>query len=249
MSSSTTRLPPLTWWATMRWAAVAPLLPSRRPATVVELGCGLGAFGARLARAYGDYTGVEPDPGSAAVARARVAPWSGRVVPDDAALPVAAAEMLCAFEVLEHLPDDAGELRRWCRLAAPGALVVISVPAEPERYGPWDERVGHYRRYTREGVAALLRAADLEPVTVTHYGYPFGYALESARNAVARRGAADVHGVPMTRRTESSGRQRQASNPTMGVLRAQVSAPFVAWQRGHPDRGPGIVASGRVAGA
>ena len=59
----------------------------------------------------------------------------------------------------------------------------------------------------------------------------------------------DVHGVPMTRRTESSGRQRQASSAAMGMVRATVSAPFVAWQRGHPDRGPGIVASGRVLGA
>lgn len=248
MTRSTNRLPPLTWWATMRWAAVAPLLPPGRPAKVVELGCGLGAFGARLARAYGDYVGVEPDPGSAAVARARVAPWSGQVVPGIDDLP-AAAELICAFEVLEHLPDDVAELRRWCRLAAPGALVAISVPAEPERYGAWDERVGHYRRYTREGVAAMLRASGVEPVTVTQYGYPFGYALEGARNAVARRADDDVHGVPMTRRTESSGRQRQASSAAMGMVRATVSAPFVAWQRGHPDRGPGIVASGRVLGA
>jgi SAM-dependent methyltransferase len=241
-------VPPLTWWATLRWAATTPLLPSERPARVVELGCGLGAFGARLSRAYGDYVGVEPDAGSAAVARSRVAPWSGRVVPGIDDLPEASARLVCAFEVLEHLSDDVAELRRWCRLGAPGALVVLSVPAEPQRYGAWDERVGHYRRYTREGVAALLRAAGVEPVTITHYGYPFGYALERARNVVARRAADEVRGVPMARRTESSGRQRQARSAAMGVLRRGVAAPFVAWQRTRPDRGPGIVASGRIPG-
>jgi len=241
-------LPPLTWWATLRWAAVTPLLPADRDTTVVEVGCGLGAFGARFAARYAGYVGVEPDAASAAVARGRVTPRSGVVVPDVAAVAEGSAGMLCAFEVLEHLSDDVAELRRWCRLAAPGALVVVSVPAEPERYGPWDERVGHYRRYTREGMAGVLRAAGVEPVAVTHYGYPFGYALERARNTIARRGAGEVTGVPMERRTESSGRQRQAGSAAMGALRARVSVPFVAWQRRHPDRGPGIVAAGRVTG-
>lgn len=242
------RLPPLTWWATMRWAALAPLLPAHRDTTVVELGCGLGAFGARLASTYAGYAGVEPDAASAALARERVAPWAGRVVPSVADLPEGETGLLCAFEVLEHLPDDAGELRGWCRLGAPGALVVVSVPAEPQRYGPWDEKVGHYRRYTRETVAELFRAAGVEPVQVVHYGYPFGYALEAARNAVARRRADEVRGVPLARRTESSGRQRQARSAAMGALRAAVSRPFVAWQGHRPDRGPGIVALGRIPG-
>jgi SAM-dependent methyltransferase len=230
----------------MRWAAVAPLLPAHRDTSVVELGCGLGAFGARLASAYSGYVGIEPDAASAAVALERVAPRSGRVVasPDD--LPEGGAQRLCACAGREHLPDDADELRRWCRLGAPGALVVVSVPAEPQRFGPWDEKVGHYRRYTREGVADLFRAAGVEPVQVTHYGYPFGYALEAARNAVARRRADEVRGVPAARRTESSGRQRQARSAAMGVLRAKLSRPFVVWQRQRPDRGPGIVAAGRI---
>ncbi|OJV82115.1 MAG: hypothetical protein BGO37_03690 [Cellulomonas sp. 73-92] len=232
----------------MRWAALGALLPTRRDLLVVELGCGLGAFGARLASTYARYAGVEPDAASAAVARERVAPWAGLVVPSVADLPAGEAGLLCAFEVLEHLPDDAGELRRWCRLAAPGALVVLSVPAEPRRFGPWDEKVGHLRRYSRETVAELFRAAGVEPVRVVHYGYPFGYALEAARNAVARRHADEVRGVPVNRRTESSGRQRQARSAAMGALRAGVSRPFLAWQGRHPDRGPGIVALGRVTG-
>ena len=230
----------------MRWAAVAPHLPQRRATRVVEMGCGLGAFGARFAARYDDYIGVEPDPSSAEVARERVAPWSGKVVPADDAIPERSAQLLCAFEVLEHLPDDVGALRAWTRLAEPGALVIVSVPAEPERYGTWDEKVGHYRRYSREGLAQTFREAGVEPVDVSHYGYPFGYALETARNAVARREAAQVRSVPMAQRTESSGRQRQAQNHLMGTVRRAIAAPFVAWQRRRPDRGPGIVAVGRI---
>lgn len=232
----------------MRWSALDPLLPTSRDLAVVELGCGLGAFGARLAATYARYVGVEPDAASAAVARERVATWSGLVVPSLEGLPAGEAGLVCAFEVLEHLADDVGELRRWCRVGAPGGLVVVSVPAEPQRYGAWDEKVGHHRRYTREGVADLFRAAGVEPVRVDHYGYPFGYALEAARNLVARRRAGEVRGVPPAERTESSGRQRQARSAAMGTLRATVSRPFLAWQARRPDRGPGIVAVGRITG-
>lgn len=241
-------LPPLTWWGAMRWAAVAPHLPRRPDAGVVEFGCGLGAFGARLAARYGRYVGVEPDPASAAVARERIAPWSGRVLAAAHDVPAGSADLLCAFEVLEHLEDDAGALTEWRRAAAPGARVIVSVPAEPDRYGPWDEKVGHYRRYSRTDLAALLRAAGAEPTAVLHYGYPFGYALEGARNLVARRQAAATRTTPMAARTESSGRQRQAGNAAMGAIRWSATAPFRAWQARRPDRGPGLVGVGRLPG-
>src|SRR5665647_1736423 len=179
-------LPPLTWWSTMRWATVAPLLPG--PGTLaVEFGCGLGAYGARFARRFATYQGIEPDQDSANVARSRVEPFGGQIIADPTGLAHGSAGLVCAFEVLEHLPDDRQALAEWVQYAAPGATVIVSVPAEPERFGPWDERVGHYRRYSSADLADLLRAAGLTSVEARHYGFPFGYALEFARNTIARR--------------------------------------------------------------
>lgn len=237
----------------MRWAAVAPLLPSDTSIVVVEFGCGEGAFGTRLAARYAGYVGVEPAAESAAVASERVRQHGGMVVPswDDPANPVenGTPAALCAFEVLEHLDDDVGALREWTRVLAPGSLVVVSVPGEPDRYGPWDENVGHYRRYSIDSLTEVFTRAGLVSPHAFHYGYPFGYALEAARNTIARRRPVDTDAVDMEERTSGSGRLRQPRSSLGGDLRWAVTAPFRAWQRSEPRRGPGLVGTARVPDA
>lgn len=242
MPTSDSALPPLTWWSTMRWDVVSRALPTSRAASVVEMGCGMGAFGARLAARFDSYRGVEPAPESAQVARERVAPFGGTVVASAAELdPAHPADLLCAFEVLEHIEDDSAALRDWVQHLRPGGRVVVSVPGEPDRFGPWDEKVGHYRRYSAEQLADLFADAGLRTIGVPYYGYPFGYALETARNLLAKRQEAQLRDVPMDQRTESSGRQRQAVSPAAGRLRWVATRPFTAWQRQVTGRGPGLV--------
>ena len=50
----------------------------------------------------------------------------------------------------------------WPRWSAPGGRVVILVPAHPSLMGPLDEKLGHWRRYTRRMMAERLQAAGLE---------------------------------------------------------------------------------------
>ena len=144
-------------------------------------------------------------------------------------------DLIVATEVLEHYEDDVAALRLWrSRLAARGALL-LSVPAFPERFGPWDVKAGHFRRYEREGLAAAFRAADFEPVAIRTYGFPLGNLLEAARDAVARRQPAEES---MSERTAASGRLLQPSGAT-GVLTAaagavggQLQRPFTGGRHG-----------------
>lgn len=226
----------------MRWDVVSRAVPSSPETSVIEMGCGMGAFGARLAARYRSYRGVEPAPDSAAVARERIEPHGGTVVAAQSDLdPGDPADLLCAFEVLEHIEDDTGALREWVRYLRPGGVVVVSVPAEPDRYGPWDAKVGHFRRYDAATLGALFESAGLRTLAVPAYGFPFGYALETARNLLAKRDEARLRDVPMDQRTESSGRQRQAVSPLAGQVRHLASRPFTTWQRRVPGRGPGLI--------
>ena len=140
--------PPLAPRAWLRWDLVQRQVRALAPATCLELGCGQGAVGTRLARMC-DYLGVEPDPTSFAVAGPRITAAGGRVLRGDidAVTPGSFFDLVCAFEVLEHLPDDVGALARWGRAVAPGGHLLLSVPAWQDRFGPWDEMVGHLRRY------------------------------------------------------------------------------------------------------
>ena len=65
------------------------------------------------------------------------------------ALPCADAsfDLVCAFDILEHVVDDDAALAELDRVAAPGATLLLSVPLHPEAWTPFDDFVGHYRRY------------------------------------------------------------------------------------------------------
>lgn len=234
---------PLTFMAWLRWDLIHRALRDVAPgATLVEFGAGLGALGARLAEVY-DYTAVEPDPTSAAVARARVGPVGGRVVVGtdqdlDTPEPV---DAVCAFEVLEHFEDDEAVLRAWAGRLRPGGRIVLSVPAGPHRMGPHDELVGHYRRYDREELHRKLTGAGLVDVRVGCYGWPLGYALEWARNRAARRRlrSPEVVHEAMAARTASSGRTLQPP-AVLGWVTWLVTRPFRAIQARTVDSDRGI---------
>lgn len=242
-------LPPLALNAWLRWDVVARQLPPADPTLrVLEIGCGQGGFGARLAQRY-DYTGVDADATAAEVAAARVARAGGRgrVLTGDLAtvVPDGEYDLVCAFEVIEHIEDDDAALADWARRVRPGGTLLLSTPAWARRMGPWDEIVGHYRRYDPPVLRDKLARAGLTDVELVHFGAPLGYALETARNVMGRRRAAALAGVPMQDRTESSSRQLQPTRPWLGLAMRAASLPFRKVQHALPNTGLGLVAKAR----
>jgi len=241
-------LPPLSPNAWLRWAVVSRLLPPDAR-DVLEVGCGQGGFGARLAMRY-RYVGVEPDATSAQVARSRLAAsgsMHGEVRHGD--LSVLAADerfdLVCAFEVIEHIEDDQAALHDWAERLRPGGWLLLSTPAHQHRFGAADEMVGHFRRYEPAALVAQLVSAGMADPQVTHFGMPLGYALEAGRNAVGRRRLARLGGTTMTTRSHGSGRLLQPTRPGAATLARLGTLPFRAVQRAFPHRGPGLVARAR----
>ncbi|NUO72610.1 MAG: class I SAM-dependent methyltransferase [Frateuria sp.] len=76
------------------------------------------------------------------------------------ALPCADAQfdLVCAFDILEHVADDAGALRELARVAAPNAVLLLSVPLHAAAWTAFDDFVGHCRRYEPAAIVALLEA-------------------------------------------------------------------------------------------
>ena len=235
---------PLTPMATLRWAVVRPILRQLSPQRVFEVGCGQGAFGSRIA-AMADYLGVEPDEQSYEVARDRVAPAGGTVLHglSDLVPREPAFDLVCAFEVLEHLEHDTESLRDWMTRLKPGGSVVVSVPAWPERFTKMDELVGHYRRYRPEDIDRVLRDAGCTNVRHVLYGWPLGYALEAVRVRIAERRGVGSEDGGMESRSATSGRLFQPKKAAGAVVRVGV-APFTAVQKARPATGVGLVAVG-----
>lgn len=70
-------------------------------------------------------------------------------------------DLICALDIIEHVEDDAGALDELCRVAKPGAYFLISTPLHPAYWTPFDEFVGHHRRYEPAQLQQLLAARGL----------------------------------------------------------------------------------------
>jgi SAM-dependent methyltransferase len=154
-------------------------------------------------------------------------------------------DLICAFEVLEHIEDDAAALKEWAgRLRANGWLL-LSVPAHQRRYGPADELVGHFRRYDPGAMTALLASSGFTQIQMRQYGFPLGYLLEAGRNLIGRRRLATAGAMPAAERTAGSGRLLQPSGGLRSAATRWGTAPFRVVQQAFPNTGTGLVVLAR----
>ena len=77
--------------------------------------------------------------------------------------------VLC-INVLEHIERDDLALRAMAEILRPTAgRLFLFVPAHPILFGSPDELAGHFRRYTRPALRALLQGAGLRARDVYHF--------------------------------------------------------------------------------
>lgn len=80
---------------------------------------------------------------------------------------------LYSINVLEHIQDPASFLAQYTRRLQSGSSVFIYVPAHPSLFSEWDQRVGHFHRFTRCSIEAVVSAAGLR-VLQSGYSDPVG---------------------------------------------------------------------------
>jgi SAM-dependent methyltransferase len=147
-------------------------------ARLLELGCGQGEFSVELKSRYPELqlVGVDLSHTGVGIAQSRVP--TGAFFQQDLLQPIAlpeeyrgwATHAVCS-EVLEHLDDPLTALRNVRTCLAPGARLVITVPAGP--MSAFDKHIGHRAHFTPERLRELLRAAGLEVKSLHGAGFPF----------------------------------------------------------------------------
>ncbi len=128
---------------------------------ILDLGCGPGWTLERLGH-LGEAYGLEYS--TMALGFARQRGLKRLVSGDGITLPFASGAFDCvvALEVLEHFEDDAAVAREALRVLRPGGLLLVTVPAFMALWRHHDERYGHYRRYARHQLPALLAGAGFD---------------------------------------------------------------------------------------
>jgi SAM-dependent methyltransferase len=180
--------------------------------SVLEVGAGIGSNTlAHLPGPHKRWVCLEPDSQLAACIRRNPALTSCQVIVGTIA-DLSAAERFDAvlyMDVLEHIADDAVELRRSAEHLTPGGRLIVIAPAHEWLFSPFDHAIGHYRRYN----AATLRDIGPPgmPLEVLRYLDAAGMCaslgnrlfLSSAAPTIGQIRAWDRFFVPLSRKIDS----------------------------------------------
>ena len=79
-------------------------------------------------------------------------------------------DLVCALDIVEHVDDDNKAWSELSRVAADGAIVLLSVPLHPSHWTAFDDFVGHGRRYEPEGLFARLAQNGFDVERSAIYG-------------------------------------------------------------------------------
>lgn len=147
-------------------AARALGFPARR-LQLLDYGCGTG-FDLDLLAEFGTAMGADLSTDAALEFRR---PGAFRVLDAERELgPYAGTfDVVTAFDVLEHLADDASGLARLRDLVVPGGQLVLTVPAYDFLWSGEDVISAHHRRYTRRMLDAVCRTAGLDVLFMSYF--------------------------------------------------------------------------------
>jgi SAM-dependent methyltransferase len=119
--------------------------------------------------------------------------------------------------VLEHIEDDAQELKAVYETLAPKGRMFIFVPALPALYGAFDREVGHFRRYVKSDLETKVRDARFKILKSSYFDFagivPWWIKYQVFKASTLDQGTIklyDKYAVPITRAIES------AINPPLG---------------------------------
>ena len=131
---------------------------------VLEVGAGIGGTTQALCTGeQASWTCLEPD---AALLKSLQDSLDGATYKKPPRMPVVGGtvadlppdvryDAILYIDVLEHIEDDAAELRGCVERLRPGGNLVVLAPAHQRLFSEFDAAIGHFRRYNRAMMRAL----------------------------------------------------------------------------------------------
>ena len=175
------------WWFLGRKRAFSALISKLKlpkNSRILEIGAGTGANLLMLST-FGNVTACESDGDSRKFLEE--AGWNilPGLLPNGLPGFKYKFDLICLFDVLEHIEDDVSSLLRIKDLLTPDGVLVVACPAYQWLYEDYDKKLGHFRRYTKTSLDGILKLNQFEIIEsgyINTFLFPlvaFGRMLES----------------------------------------------------------------------
>ncbi len=144
----------------------------------VDIGCGTG-YTASVLESEWHMVGIDLYPESLELCKKRGLKRLCRADLAQLGLPfkTESVDLVLALDVIEHIEDDTSALAECKRIIRDGGLLIATVPAFMSLWSPWDEALGHRRRYT---IATIRAAASKSGMSVKTIAYFFFFIFPAA---------------------------------------------------------------------
>lgn len=174
------------WWFRGRREIFTRLLQpfAGMSLSILDIGFGTGAM-LRFLTPYGRVIGMDMSVDAIRFARTRCdVPM---LLGDITRVPLesGAVDLVTAFDIIEHVPDDGAAFAELARVCRPGGHMLVTVPAFQFLWGNQDVVSHHQRRYTLGQLEGHVRAAGFVPRRLSYFNALLFPAVAAVR--VARR--------------------------------------------------------------
>lgn len=125
----------------------------------LEVGCGDGEFTELFSGLLHSGTAIDMSPIAARITSERVKGKNAIKVLQTDLVDYSSEEqyaLVIAFDVLEHIPDDASAIAKISTLLKPGGHFLFSAPVKMSEWRWDDDYYGHVRRYEQAQIDRLL---------------------------------------------------------------------------------------------
>lgn len=162
------------WWFSGRRAILAHLISTfdlPPNARILEIGSGTGG-NLQMLSSFGQVSALEMDATARSIASEKT---GGRFdirpgfCPTDIPFAGEKFDLICLFDVLEHIDEDVETLIALKGLLAEGGRVLVTVPAYRWLWSAHDDFLHHKRRYSATEFRQKIVASGLQPVKISYF--------------------------------------------------------------------------------
>jgi len=166
-------------YANAKYGLILNQLKNKEPLNILNVGCGSGELSFLLAENGHQVSGIDPSPEYIALAEKN----KSKSFKERCSFQVSSLEnffgeklydCVIAADVLEHIKDDWGAIVKLSQLVKPGGLIILTVPALPALFGYHDKLLGHFRRYAKSSLRALINGVEsIKIKQLSYFGFSF----------------------------------------------------------------------------